>query len=495
MKYLFSGQEMKIWEKQAMERYKIPSLLLMERAASAVVKELISGNYDLHKVLIVCGVGNNGGDGVAAARMLHARNIRVDVCVLGDPARAAVEMKRQLEMYEAVLGKMVTKPEYEEYTVIVDAIFGTGCRRVLAGCYREAVESINQGTAPVISVDIPSGVNADRGTICGCAVRASATVTFFSEKLGMALYPGREYCGRVVIERLEVPEDSSEKIAASAISFCPEDLKLLPKRLPVSHKGTYGKVLIIAGSDKISGAAYLASAGAYRSGAGLVKIYTPGENKFAMQTLLPEALLETYDRSCLAAEALSQCIKWADVIVLGPGLGTDQTAEKIFEAVFAESDVPVVLDADGLNILAKKQVLLEQMKVPVILTPHLQEMERISGISKGEMKQDMIGAANKYLENYPVILVLKDAATIVAEKGALPYVNQSGNSGMAVGGSGDVLSGIIGGLLAQGMKPLDASRLGVFIHGLAGDAAAAKKGCYSMTAADILDGIAEVTKS
>ncbi len=492
MKYVLTGREMKNWEKQAMEKYKVPSLLLMERAAQAVVEKITDGSYDLHKVLIACGTGNNGGDGLAVARLLKAKGICVEVCLTGALERLSEDAKQQFEMYRAVLGKFVTAPAYHEYTVIVDAIFGIGCNREITGIMAEVIEAINHAEVPVISIDVPSGISSDTGNVCGCAVKADTTVTFFTWKLGMMLFPGRNYCGRIFIADLGIPFEKTEQ--CQVIAYGEEDINKLPKRKPDSHKGTFGKVLVIAGSPGISGAAYLAAAGAYRIGAGLVKLYTPKENLFAMQTLLPEALIEIYDREQPLVKQLKQCVEWADAIVIGPGFGTDSMAERILKFTISKSKVPVVIDADGLNILAKEESCLLDNHAPLILTPHIQEMARLAGTIREEVQKNPIDAAKKFADTYPVTLVLKDAATVIAKKGELLYVNTSGNSGMATGGSGDVLAGMIGGLIAQGMEALEAARLGVYVHGRAGDAAAMNRSAYSMTATDILDGIAEVTR-
>lgn len=492
MKYLVSGKEMKNWEKQAMENYKTPSILLMERAALAVVDELTCGAYDLHKVLIACGTGNNGGDGLAVARLLTARGIKVDVCVVGPLDKLSQDAKQQLEMYQAISGKFVTAPAFDEYTVMVDAIFGIGCDREISGIAAEVIEAMNAEHAPIVAIDVPSGISSDTGKVCGVAIKADVTITFFTEKLGMLLYPGNDYCGKIKVADLGIPFEKSEE--CKIIAYDENDLKKLPKRLGNSHKGTYGKVLVIAGSPTISGAAYMAAAGAYRIGAGLVKIYIPKENQTAMQTLLPEALLETYDRNRPLFKTLKQCMEWADVIVIGPGFGTDRAAEKILNYVICKSEVPLVVDADGLNILAENKEWIYEMNVPVIMTPHVQEMARLTKSPRENIQKKSVAAAESFVAQYPVTLVLKDARTIVAKENELTYLNVSGNSGMATGGSGDVLAGILGGLLAQGLDVLEASRLGVYLHGMAGDAAAAKKGMYSMTATDILDGIAEVTR-
>ncbi len=492
MKYLLNGKEMKNWERQTMEEYRLPSLLLMERAAQAVVEELTSGTYDLHRVLVACGTGNNGGDGLAVARLLVSQGIRTEVCVAGSLENLSADAKQQLEMYMAVLGNFVTAPAFDEYTVIVDALFGIGCNRDVTGVEAEVIQAINQSKAPVVSIDVPSGICADNGKVCAVAIKATATVTFFTEKLGLLLYPGREYCGEIKVADLGIPFEKWKE--CQVITYTEEDLEKLPKRNANSHKGTFGKVLVMAGSPKISGAAYFAAAGAYRIGAGLVKIYTPKENLFAMQTLLPEALIEIYDREKPLVKQLQQCLSWADAVVIGPGFGTDRMAEKILNYVLSKSTVPVIVDADGINLLAKSKASLRDSHAPLILTPHVQEMARLIGSTAESVAKNPVMTVRNFIEEYPVTLVLKDARTIVAMDKELIYVNTSGNSGMATGGSGDILAGMVGGLIAQGMDELEAARLGVYVHGKAGDAAAKAKSAYSMTATDILDGIAEVTR-
>ncbi len=483
---------MKNWEKQAMEKYKIPSLLLMERAALAVIGELTNGSYDLRKILIACGTGNNGGDGLAVARLLKNKGYDVDVCVVGSLENLSKETKQQLEMYQAASGNFVTSLILKEYTVIVDAIFGIGCNREITGIASEVIKKINQSKVRIVSVDIPSGVSADTGEICAAAIQAETTVTFFTEKLGMMLYPGRECCGKIIVSDLGMPAIEGED--CRIVTYTEEDIKKLPERKENSHKGTYGKVLVIAGSEKICGAAYMAAAGAYRIGAGVVKIYTPKENQTALQMLLPEALLEIYDRGKPLVKQLKQCMEWADAIVVGPGLGTERMAEKILKYVIAKSTVPVVIDADGINIVAKNKTCLLDYHAPLILTPHIQEMARLAEKSKDVILENPIEEAKEFAEKYYITLVLKDARTVVVQREQPLYINLSGNSGMATGGSGDVLAGILGGLLAQGMDLYEAAKLGVYLHGKAGDAAAAAKTAYSMTATDILNGIAEVTR-
>ena len=475
-----------------MEKYKIPSLLLMERAAESVVNEILGGSYDLKKILIACGTGNNGGDGLAVARMLKLKGCMVDVCVVGALDRMSSDAKQQLEMYQAISGDFVTAPVYHEYTVIVDAIFGIGCNREITGIALEVIEAINEAGVKVIAVDVPSGVSSDTGNICGAAVHADVTVTFFTEKLGMMLYPGREFCGRILVADLGIPFEDCEEY--HAISYTEEDVRRLPERKANSHKGTFGKVLVIAGSQKISGAAYLAAAGAYRIGAGLVKIYTPKENQVAMQVLLPEALMEIYDSSRPSIKQLKECTEWADVIVIGPGIGTERGAEKILKYVISKSHVPVVIDADGINLLAKNRAYLLDKKAPVVLTPHIQEMARLTGKSKSVIMTNPMEEAEAFVKNYDVTLVLKSAGTIVTKESEHKYINLSGNSGMATGGSGDVLAGILASVVSRGIKEDIAAAMAVYVHGKCADYAAEKFGEDGMSATDIIEYLPEVIK-
>ncbi|MGN0334140.1 MAG: NAD(P)H-hydrate dehydratase [Lachnospiraceae bacterium] len=492
MRYLPDNQEMKLWESAAMELYGLLPMNLMEQAAGAVVKVLENGMYDLRQVLIVCGSGNNGGDGLAIARILSGKGIRTEVYFVGNESRMTEETALQMEMYRQTGGNFVTKPSYDEYTVIVDAVFGIGCNRDLQGAVLEYVRQVNAVKIPVIAVDIPSGVNGSTGKICTDAVKASTTVTFSEKKLGMMIHPAKDYCGEVICADIGIPKQ--DVFRAHAFYYEEEDLGRIPKRIENSHKGSYGKVLVVAGSAEIFGAAYFSSAAAYRTGSGLVKVFTPEENRVPMQTLLPEALLAVYDRKHPDLEKLRKCMEWADVIAVGPGIGIDDSAENILQSVLKESKVPIVIDADGINLLAKNTEILSEISVPVILTPHLQEMSRLTGMEKSELAASPFEQGKAFTDRYPVILVWKDARTIVMSKNRDLFVNTSGNPGMATGGSGDVLTGVIASLIGQGMEPLEAARLGVYLHGKAGDAAAVRKGMHGMLASDILYGISEVIK-
>ena len=365
----------------------------------------------------------------------------------------------------------------------------------------------------VLAVDMPSGIHSDTGAVMGTAVKADVTVTFGYEKMGSALYPGRGYCGQTEVCDIGFPELSRKKAGAEQFTYDPEDLNRIPVRPAYSNKGTFGKVLVVAGSADMSGAAYLCAKAAYSMGAGLVKIMTPQENRQILQTLLPEAILSSYrngqepeNLEKLSSQVEKNC-GWADVIVVGPGMGQGSTAKFLVQEFLSNAYVPMIIDADGLNIIASDPDLTGFYTENLILTPHLGEMARLTGKTVPEIQEDLSSCGAQYsktvlhrgyaevfvLLNKQVICVLKDAATVVTGRDGQCYVNSSGNSAMAKAGSGDVLSGTIAGLLALGMENWDAAVLGVYIHGTAGDRVLEKKGSHGLLARDLTEEIAAIT--
>lgn len=495
MKYIVTSKEMKSCDNNTVEKFHVPAMVLMERAALVVVEEMKNHRMDLHHVLIVAGGGNNGGDGLAIARILHLSGIKVTICLLGDRAKASEQTKQQIKILESY-GVVIhnTLPNFE-YTTIVDAILGTGGGRKVEGIYEAAVNQMNQMPAKVISVDIPSGVHTDTGKILGCAVKADITVTFAFEKRGCILYPGAEYAGELVVRDVGITKEAFLNGNTACFSFTKEDLNLLPVRKNDSNKGSFGKMLVIAGSMNMSGAAYLSAKAAYRTGAGLVKILTIKENREVLQSSLPEALLTTYDSSMPDIKVFKEAVDWADIVLIGPGLGVNRTEERLLQAVLQWTKKPIVIDADGVNILSKHMEWLDQVDSPVILTPHLKEMSRMVKKEVRELKDDLIGNAKEFVSQYPVTLVMKDARTLVAKNGKPVYINSSGNNGMATAGAGDVLAGVIGGLLAQSADDFLGAALGVFVHGLAGDIQVQEKGRYGLMAGDIIDGLPKILGS
>lgn len=494
MEYLLNSLQMKRCDSDTIQKIGIPSLVLMERAALAVVEEIEKASFDLGHVLVVCGSGNNGGDGFAVARLLKDRRVPVTVVFVGKEGSLSEETKTQKKICENCGIKIGTKLEPGEYTTIVDAIFGIGLSRKVEGRYAELINVINSQNARVVAVDIPSGISADTGKVMGSAVTADMTVTFGYRKIGQILYPGTEYCGKVVCRDIGIR--MSEAVAAErpAFSYEKEDLETIPKRPPYSNKGTYGKVLLIAGSQGMSGACYLAALAAYRSGCGLVRVFTPECNRQVIQASLPEALVTVWDPRHFPQEELAAALKWADVTGIGPGLGTGPVQNLILKYVLENWNGPLVIDADGLNLLADRLDLLTQSRADLILTPHIGEMTRLGAVTKEAILEDILSFAKQYADRRQIICVLKDARTVVSD-GKRTYVNTSGNSGMAVGGSGDVLTGVICGLLAQGMGPYGAACTGVYLHGLAGDAARKQMGGYGMLAGNIADQIGKVLQT
>lgn len=510
MKYALGSGQMKAIDRYTIETVGIPSMVLMEKAAMAVVRHTKELCSEKDTILAVCGYGNNGGDGIAAARILFMEGYSVAITMVGEKERATKETKQQLKIAKKLGIPMIRKVKWEEYTVIVDAIFGIGLTRTVAGEFRKTIEAMNQAGKKVVSVDVPSGVSADDGKVLGIAVNADVTVTFGYQKTGCLLFPGSEHAGKVYVEEIGFAKGGlTEPPTRFYFDETPE--ALLPVRKKNSNKGTYGKVLVIAGSKNMSGAAYFAATAAYRMGSGLVRILTAQENREILQRQIPEAILTTYEtlEDGISEEdvaSIKEAVSWASVIVLGPGLGMSAMSARIVNYVICECKVPLVIDADGLNIISRLvtekvpaeegvegriRYLSELLPAGTILTPHKKELSLLTGISLADLVSCLIDSSAPCTYNNELIYVKKDVRTIVSF-GSSDYINVSGNDGMATAGSGDVLAGMIAGLLAQGEAPKMAAMTGCFLHGLAGDAAAKKKGPRSMLASDILEAIPEV---
>lgn len=503
MRYLLTGAQMKAIDQYSIQTVQIPSLVLMERAAMAVTEEILNNTKRGDAVLIAAGTGNNGADGLAIARMLvHSGYENVAVMAAGNAEKATEEWKTQKKILDflRIPVFVVQESEFDEYinmdayAVIVDALFGIGLVRNIEGRFAAFIDRINRTNAWKVAVDIASGISSDTGAVMNKAVKADLTVTFGYEKLGQVFYPGAEYSGRVLVKDIGFPASAAEQISNKAITFTKEDLKRLPVRPDHSNKGTFGKVLVIAGAKNMAGAAYLSASAAYAAGAGLCRILTVEENREILQQLLPEAVMTTYAPEHISWEIIQECLDFASVIVLGPGLSQADYAGCITSYVLENRKVPLVLDADAINLMAKSQKWCYDKSDDLIITPHLGEFSRLTGKSISELASDLKKAAEEFVQERGGILVCKDARTVVAQAGAETYVNTSGNSGMAKGGSGDVLTGIIAGLLAGGAAVQTAARLGVYIHGLAGDRAKEMLGSYSIKASDIIRALPDITK-
>ena len=478
MKNIVTGTDMKKVDSYTINTIGIPSLVLMERAALSVAEIVCKNQLKDKKILVVAGVGNNGADGVAICRILHLKGYNTELYILGDISKASTEFKQQLSIAHNIGINIVG--DYNDADVIIDSIFGVGLSRNVEGVYKDVILKINKGRNFVYSVDIPSGVSADTGKICGVAVKANCTVTFGSYKIGTVLYPGAEYCGQVVVADIGFPQEAYEQIEEQVKTATLEDFNY-------SNKGTYGKILIIAGSKDISGAAVLCAEAAFRVGAGLVRVFTAEQNRQIIQRLLPEAMVNTYDVHHFNMKSLEACLKWCDVVAIGPGIGTGVIQKNMIEKVL-EYNLPTVIDADGINNISEDERLKKKLHKNVVITPHLGEMSRFLNIPVEEIASNLIKYGREVNYKYNINCILKDARTVITTEQET-FVNLSGNSGMATAGSGDVLTGIVAALIGIGVEFNNATVLAPYIHGLAGDKAMEYVSKTSMMATDIIEGI------
>jgi yjeF C-terminal region, hydroxyethylthiazole kinase-related/yjeF N-terminal region len=499
MKYVVDAREMKLFEEAVIETMGMPSLALMERAALAVAEEIRAYAADRHlrteekRLLVVAGGGNNGADGLAVARILSLEDWQVTVYQTGSAGHCTREWERQYKIIGYYPVRMVSNWPREEYTIVVDALFGIGLSRQIQGEYAEIVKEMNRRKGFKLSVDVPSGIHASTGRIMGEAVRADLTVTFGWAKKGLLFYPGAEYTGRLAVKEIGINGTCFDAAGKKPEMFYYDEPvgKLLPPRRRDGHKGTFGKVLLIAGFDQMPGAAVLAARAAYHTGAGMVKVICPQENRGILQAAVPEALWA-------APEDWQGGCEWADVIAIGPGLGKNSRVKEILTGVLGESWLPLVLDADALNLIAGDMSLqirtADQGKAGrvMVLTPHEGELSRLSGKTLEQVRENREHAARILAQDLHCTLVCKGARTLVCREQGENCVNLTGDSGMGTAGSGDVLTGVIAALLAQGADAFSAAGVGGYLHGLAGEKAARRHSSYGLTAGKLADSIGEV---
>lgn len=488
MRDLPEGKWMQKADAHTIQEVGIPSVVLMEHAAQKTVEVMEQEEIDCSCVLVVCGSGNNGGDGFAVARLLAWEGKRVHVVFIGRESSLSPECRIQKQIIENLEIPVFHDIPDESYTAVVDAVFGVGLSREVSGGYAAILEKMNGLACVKVAVDIPSGICSATGKVLGCAFCADLTVAFQCEKLGTVLSPGREYAGKVRAVDIGIDTAFYQDNNEICFTFEKKDLsELLPVRKENSHKGTYGKVLMITGSRGMAGAAYLSAKAAYICGAGLVQIYTEESNRAILQQLLPEAVISVYGQ--YEPERLKTLLEWADVVCIGCGLGRDDISEKLLESTLRNIQVPCVIDADGINLLAKHMEWLDETRASVVLTPHMREMTRLLGCSMEELQEHRFESLTRFSDRYPVVCALKDARTIVMQRGKRKFVNTAGNHAMAKAGSGDVLAGVITGLLAGCKGPYDSTVLGVYLHACGGDTARQKLGSYSVLAEDLIEGI------
>jgi NAD(P)H-hydrate epimerase len=504
---IVTAAQMRELDRRTIEEAKVPGATLMERAGSGVVAamERAYGSFAGKTITILCGKGNNGGDGFVVGRLLKKRRAKVRVLLLAKPGELAGDAKTMHRRFVAAAGaKAVTsapppdalRAALAQSDLIVDALLGTGLSTPVADSYRTAIEMANRSGLPVVAVDLPSGIHADTGAVMGTAVRAELTVTFGLPKPGLYTGAGLDHAGTVEIADIGIPHEFVEAIDSRVALISQETVRrAIPDRRTASHKGTYGHAAIIAGSVGKTGAAAMAAKAALRAGAGLVTVATPAGVNDVMEAKLLEAMTvpmpDTKARTLARAglEELLSFVHARTAVAIGPGLTTHPETVELIQTLVPRLDKPAVLDADALNALAGRTALLAECKTPPILTPHPGEMARLSGETTQAVNADRIGAAVRFAQAHRTMLVLKGARTVVAHPDGRAAVCPTGNPGMATAGAGDVLTGMLVGLLAQGLTPWDAACAGVYLHGLAGDLAAARIGEAGLIAGDVIEQI------
>lgn len=510
-----TGTQMGEIDKYSIEKLGIPGMLLMENAAFQVVKHIAAyfeKNPGLLKtVVLVAGKGNNAGDVFAVARHLLVKSYNPVIyclfekaCLMGD-ARLNFDIAERLGADIRYFGEASDINELinelQKAQAVIDGIFGTGFRGQVKGYLANVINAINQNSKYTLSVDIASGIEAATGKVAGSCIKADKTVTFELPKIGQLLYPGVSYTGELAVESISMPRESVETVQVNTYLTEPQTIKaVIPERGVEFNKGSCGKVAVVTGSRGMAGSGCLASKASLRTGSGLVYIGAPESMTGIYQSVVPEAvgigLMEC--NGVLARNSIGGILgllKKCDVAAIGPGLSSDECIYHIIDSVAESVDIPVVLDADALNALAKDTGVFGKFKKEVVITPHPGEMARLTGMNTEEIQENRLEVVRKYSRLWGVTLVLKGARTLIADSRGTVYINPTGNAGMATAGSGDSLTGIIASLIGQGAGAFEAAVAGVYLHGLAGDIAAGQKGQHGLTAMDIVESIPAAIKS
>ncbi|MBI5508112.1 MAG: NAD(P)H-hydrate dehydratase [Deltaproteobacteria bacterium] len=491
-------------DRLAIEGRRIPGRVLMETAGLAVADHSARMLPQPGRVAVVCGTGNNGGDGFVAARSLQARGYEVRVFIIGDRERVKGDARLALDALVLAAPQTIQAVNdakgmwsFAEYLrgarLAVDALFGTGLSSDVKGLAAEVIDVLNESDTPVLAVDIPSGVDADTGLILGRAVTATATVTFAFPKRGHYQCPGAMQRGTLEVVDIGIAKALAEKLPVAArLLGAADGPRLLPPRPLDAHKGHFGHALVLAGSRTTPGAAVLALQGALRAGAGLVSFAADAATLAAAPARPPEVMLRLRDEGEAVDAWLARALAGVTAVVAGPGIRTDAEAKTRLQTLMCSCKVPLVLDADALNLLAATPDLFATAQAPLVLTPHPKEMARLTGTSVAVVQRDRIAAALQLSSSRRAVVVLKGAGTVVASPEGEVAVIDAGNPGMASGGTGDVLAGIIGGFLAQGLGATVAAELGALVHGVAGDHAAKRSGQTGLIATDIVSSMGAV---
>lgn len=499
-----SVEDIRRLDELANTKYNISQEILMENAGASVARliDLAVGSRGLSAV-VVAGTGNNGGDGLVAARHLYSAGADVKVFVVGDTGnmtqltRLNLDRVVRLNIPVSYIGENV-EPLADELSyadVVVDALFGIGLNRPVGGVYRDAIETINGSGAIVVSVDIPSGVNGENGQVMGAAVQADYTVTFGLPKRGLLLYPGAELAGEIYVARISYPLEllEDEKIDVETNDPLP-----IPPRRTDTHKGDYGKALFVAGSRRYMGAPFFSSYSFLLAGGGYSKLATVASIVPYLGSRASEVVYEPLSETPTGSlsygnfEKILELSGWADIVILGPGLTTEEDAVKLVRDIAARIERPLIIDGDGLTAIAGRLELVKSRKSPTILTPHIVEMSRLIGVPVEEIKRNRIEVLRKTCQEYNSYIVLKGAHSLIGTPTGRVYVNLTGNPGMAKAGSGDVLVGTIAAMMGIGLEVEDAVRMGVLVHGMAGDYVASKSGIDGVTATKVMRALPRV---
>jgi ADP-dependent NAD(P)H-hydrate dehydratase / NAD(P)H-hydrate epimerase len=488
---ILNAEQMRNIDRRAIERFGVPSIVLMENAALAVVDAIAEHYPEAGRVAILCGTGANGGDGFAVARHLENRRVVPVLIVVGDRTSIKGDALINLTICERLgipiyeVGQDVegALAHAADADLIVDAIFGTGLNRAPSGMHADVIRGIAELRIPVVAVDLPSGANASSAEPFEPCVQAEVTVTFAAPKLCHVFEPASLYCGEVIVADISIPEIAIDDEAVTLALITPEDVQPhVAARLANTHKGTFGHVGVIAGSPGRSGAAVMCARGAIRTGVGLVTVMTDAETAKLVHAGSIESM--TYSGSDLSAFLQNKT-----AVLIGPGLADDEASYANVRATIASIGLPMIIDASALNAFASRLPELNPNALPRVITPHPGELARLLGSDTAAIAQDRIAAAREAAQASNCVVVLKGHQTLIAEPDGHVFVNPTGNPGMATGGMGDVLSGIIAALLARDTDPLDAACAGVYLHGLAGDLLAAEFGDTGLAAMDLADRI------
>jgi hydroxyethylthiazole kinase-like uncharacterized protein yjeF len=512
--YLVTANEMQKMDRSTIESFGLPGRILMENAGRGATQFFLEQFKDAEnkKIGVIAGRGNNGGDGFVIARYLAQKGIRVTVYLLSEHQKVSGDAAANLKLLSPLKVPVIEMPDAKSFSahetamrheaIWIDAILGTGLRTDVKGFFKDVIDFINQLNKPVFSVDIPSGLNSDTGQPCGVCVRADATATFAFAKIGHFLLPGADYTGNLEIIDIGVPPHIANDVGPLQYLLTPDLIRTVFSPRPSDvHKGHFGHLLVIAGSTGKTGAAAMTATSAMRSGAGLVTLGIPASLNPVLEAQVIETMTEPLPETVkgildeTSINRIMDLLSDKNCLAIGPGIGTAPETQKLFKRLLQENTKPVVIDADGLNILAGHIEILKDVDAPVVLTPHPGEMARLINTTSADVQKDRIKCARDFSEKFNVHVVLKGARTVVAHPDGRVFINPTGNPGMASGGMGDVLTGIIAGFIAQGHSPELAAHAGVYLHGAAADSLAKNKGPFGYLATDVMNILPEVIKT